>query len=406
MKRGRSMSAPSYRLHKPTGQAIVTINGKMHYLGAHGTEPSLQKYKQLIADEWTPPGSTTKPKTTAELQSDVTITRLVVEYAKHVKRKHGDDSNEWKQVRLVLKTMRETYGDLPAADFGPIRFENYRQLLIDQDLSRGVVKRKSNYVLKMFQQGVKFELIPVELWQRLLAVGPVEMTCKPRMKRGAVDLDSIKAVQNELTPVLSDMVEVHRLIGARPSEVCNMRPCDIDRTGLVWVYTPASHKTEHHGHNRMIPIGPKAQEILTRYLLRDSKAFCFTPSEAFEQHCKRRHDARTTPMNEGNKPKHKPRSFKPNYNKDSYRRAIVRACLRINPIPDDIKADPEKVKAWKEKHVWLPNQLRKSAATTARKQMDLETAQILLGHSSKKTTEKFYAEKDFERALEFAQRFG
>ena len=38
MKHGRSALAPSYRLHKATGQARVTINGRTYYLGKHGTE--------------------------------------------------------------------------------------------------------------------------------------------------------------------------------------------------------------------------------------------------------------------------------------------------------------------------------------------------------------------------------
>ena len=102
----------------------------------------------------------------------------------------------------------------------------------------------------------------------------------------------------------------------------------------------------------------------------------------------------------------KPRAFRANYNKDSYRRAIDRAALRAFPIPKDIKGNPKKVEAWKLTYAWKPNQLRKSAATTARKQMDLETAQILLGHSSKKTTERYYAEMDHDRAIEFAQKYG
>ena len=310
-------------------------------------------------------------------------------------------------MRLVLKTIRETYGHLSAAEFGPVRLENYRQTLVDRCLSRGVITRKTNYVLKMYQQAVKFELIPVEWWQRLLAIGPVEMKAKPNRKRGAVPLAVVVATQKELTDVLSDMVEVHRLIGARPSEICNKRPVDIDRSSDVWIYTPASHKTEHHGHSRQITIGPKAQEVLKRYLLRAPQAFCFTPAEAFEQHCQRRHEARTTPMNEGNKPKpRKPRSFKPNYDKDSYRRPIDRAAKRAFPVPEEIKNDAAKIEDWKAKFEWKPNQLRKSAATTARKEMDLETAQILLGHSSKKTTERFYAEQDNERAVEFARKFG
>ena len=34
----RRKHLPSYRLHKPTGQAVVTLNGKDNYLGRHGTK--------------------------------------------------------------------------------------------------------------------------------------------------------------------------------------------------------------------------------------------------------------------------------------------------------------------------------------------------------------------------------
>lgn len=43
---------------------------------------------------------------------------------------------------------------------------------------------------------------------------------------------------------------------------------------------------------------------------------------------------------------------------------------------------------------------------TVRKEADLETAQVVLGHASKKTTEQFYAEVVDERAVEFARKFG
>ncbi len=35
---------------------------------------------------------------------------------------------------------------------------------------------------------------------------------------------------------------------------------DIDRSGEVWRYCPDSRKTEHHGHKRVICIGPKGQD--------------------------------------------------------------------------------------------------------------------------------------------------
>ncbi len=39
---------PSYRLHKPSGLAVCTINGKDHYLGPHGCKKSLTEYKAAI----------------------------------------------------------------------------------------------------------------------------------------------------------------------------------------------------------------------------------------------------------------------------------------------------------------------------------------------------------------------
>jgi hypothetical protein len=58
---------------------------------------------------------------------------------------------------------------------------------------------------------------------------------------------------------------VQRLISGRPQDIFNMRFCDVDRTGEIWKYTPYTHKTRHRGKIRMIPIGPKAQQILLKY---------------------------------------------------------------------------------------------------------------------------------------------
>jgi hypothetical protein len=39
---------PSYRKHKGSGQAVVTLNGKDHYLGRYGTRHSKDAYDRLI----------------------------------------------------------------------------------------------------------------------------------------------------------------------------------------------------------------------------------------------------------------------------------------------------------------------------------------------------------------------
>ena len=51
-KNSRGSTPPKYRLHKPSGKAVVSIHGRDHYLGQHGTRESRTKYKLLIADLW------------------------------------------------------------------------------------------------------------------------------------------------------------------------------------------------------------------------------------------------------------------------------------------------------------------------------------------------------------------
>jgi hypothetical protein len=42
---------PSYRHHRPSGLAVVTLNGRDRYLGIWNTEASRQEYERLIG-EW------------------------------------------------------------------------------------------------------------------------------------------------------------------------------------------------------------------------------------------------------------------------------------------------------------------------------------------------------------------
>jgi integrase len=182
------------------------------------------------------------------------------------------------------------------------------------------------------------------------------------------------------------------LTGARPEEVCLIRPCDVDTSGAVWFYRPESHKTEHHDLGRVVCIGPKGQDVLRPYLLRAKDAHCFSPSESEGKRLAEVHEARVTPIIHGNrpgtnrvsKPKRKPGD---RYTTASYRRAIHRAC-------DKAKIDR-----------WSPNRLRHSAATDIRRQFGLEAAQVALGHAGADVTQ-IYAERDLQKAAEVMAKVG
>jgi integrase len=197
-----------------------------------------------------------------------------------------------------------------------------------------------------------------------------------------------------------------------------MRPCDIDRSGDTWLYRPESHKTEHHGRERVVPIGPKGQEILLRYLARDGSMYCFRPCDSEAKRRAAAHAERKTPLSCGTRPgsnrKKKPkRPAGECYNTGSYGRAINRGCDKAFPHPKlgykmlakFTAAEKKELRKWQSEHHWSPNQLRHTAATEIRKQFGLEAAGVILGHSKISVTEA-YAERDMSKAIEVARAIG
>jgi hypothetical protein len=71
---------PTYRLHRPTGQAVVTIAGRDIYLGRHGSPESHADYDRVIAERLVS-GRGTLPSGPAT--SGPTVSELLVQYLRH-----------------------------------------------------------------------------------------------------------------------------------------------------------------------------------------------------------------------------------------------------------------------------------------------------------------------------------
>jgi hypothetical protein len=69
-----TLRVPSYRRHKPTGQAVVTLNGKDHCLGTWKTAASRAEYNRLIG-EWLAAG---RCLSASRRGSDLTVAELGV----------------------------------------------------------------------------------------------------------------------------------------------------------------------------------------------------------------------------------------------------------------------------------------------------------------------------------------
>lgn len=228
----------------------------------------------------------------------------------------------------------------------------------------------------------------------------------------------VETTLEQLPEVVADMVRLQLSTGMRPGEVRLVRPCDIDRSEGVWKLRPESHKTEHHGRERVVAIGPQAQSILLKYLARDPAMYCFRPCDSEAKRRADAHDRRKTPLSCGNRPgnskKQSPkRTAGECYTVASYRRAIQRACDKAFPHPRlsyklrsaFTEEEKQELRGWQRQHHWSPNQLRHTAATKIREGFGLEAAQVYLGHSQAYVTE-IYAEKNFALAERVARQIG
>lgn len=121
----RRKQIPSYRLHKATGQAVVTLNGKDHYLGRHGTPESQESYKRTIA-EWLQQGSIPAescllPQFNGQVSGeDPTVNELILGYLNHCATYYQRSPSEIPKIKLALRGLRALYGLTPANRFGPL----------------------------------------------------------------------------------------------------------------------------------------------------------------------------------------------------------------------------------------------------------------------------------------------
>jgi integrase len=361
MARSNSTKPPSYRLHRASGQAVCTIARKDNYLGKHGSPESRLRYERLIS-RWMQGGTTPNVEPDAD-PGTVTIAELGAMYLKWAKghyRKGGKETSEATNVKRAIRCLRECYAALPTREFSPMKLKVCRDKLVTDGLARSNVNRYVAIITRLIGYGVENELVSGEVWHSLHAVKPLQ-----RGRSEARETDPVLPVTDEqIDATLPYLLEPYRtivkaqlLLACRPGELVSLTPADIDRSRPIWVYTPRSHKGQHHDKTRLIPIGPKARLLIQPFLPEFPAQLVFRT-------------ARGGPITAEN-----------------YAQTIARACQKAGVAH------------------WSPNMLRHAAATKIREHAGLDAAQVILGHSSVSTTQ-IYAEKNLAAALKIAAEVG
>ena len=226
---------------------------------------------------------------------------------------------------------------------------------------------------------------------------------------------------------LQTMIYVQLYTGMRPSEVVSMTRSSIDSSSAVWIYRPDEHKNEHWGHQRIVPLGPKAQKWLRAWMRahpgevlfegrdcrRRKREYVEVPTPEERSHAQRRLEIRRFLIQEPNMA-----------NRDIAKLCQVsrnlviamRRELEIDPprdapstgkpmLPRSYWQSIDRIQQQHKLRHWTPNQLRHAFATRTARTHGTYAAQILMDHTSSRTTD-IYIDPDITRRLELAAEIG
>lgn len=441
----RKFQPPSYRIRR--GRPLVTLRDAVtkrardYWLpGEPNSAESRQAYYQVIA-EWESRGRRLPPPLTRCGHLDREGPLIIEIIAEYMRWARAGNQRWLSGFKSAFSILRKHYGHLPATEFGPKKLRLVREAMIRQVAGNGggktwcrrYINVQTKRIRHLFKWAASHEMVPVTVYQALCTVEPLRRG-SPQVRESQRVHPVPEALLDAVRPLLSRpvraMVELQLLTGARPGELCCLRPCDVERTEghSVWLYRPSEDKNAWRERNeRVIYIGPRAQAWLRPFLMdRAPNMFAFAPLEAEADRRAAVRKVRKTPLSCGNTPGSNRRMFPKRqpgcrYTTASYRRAIEYACRRAFSLPADLQRRRgetsvtwrkrlgdrwTEVLAWRRQHSFHPHQLRHNAATWLRREFGLEAAQLALGHSSARITDAVYAERDAAKVIEIMRRIG
>jgi integrase len=399
-------------------------------LGKHGTAASRVEYARIVS-EWEAAGrSLLRPATPTP--SDLSVNELILRYWKHAEVYYGFDGERGDEgcFRSVLRVLRESYGHTQAIAFGPLALKACRMAMVEKGWSRNYTNAQVDRIRRMFRWAASEQLLPSTIYQELKSVaglrrGKTEAHETARVR--PANPEHVEAALLFMPQAVQGMVRLQQLTGCRPAEACLLRSIDLDMSNpKCWVYRPGSdqglngeHKTAHHGHDRLILLGPRAQEVVRGYLRTDLSGYLFCPKDSTQERNEKVKARSKEPGKRKYKRKAKPRRAPGDrYTARVYARAIVRACDLADFAARTAIEKSKAVAQGREQHDvpdkvlardrlilrWGPNRLRHSRATELRPH-GLDVVKTILGHT-KVETSQIYAEKDMAAAMELMAKIG
>ena len=396
---------PKLCRRKNNDTAYTTFNGKRYYLGKWGADSTIAKYNAILAD-WRL--SRKKPVNIVEDRNyrlEELLGAFMEDYlAKPVK----SDLNAYK---LVIDALRLYFPYKLADDFRPTDLETLRTYFSAKQerangqtyyRSRTYINKLIGYVRSIFSWGVGKSIVRFETYQALRFVRPLRKgsTNVPETRKRTVVSDhDLKGVMEYLQPIYRDIIQLLRITGMRPKELCSLRIRDLDRSGDIWIYHPKNHKTEWKGKDRVIAFGERSQSVLKRHLTgRKPTEYIFSPKRVMTERWQiqaQNRKSKVSPYQQARAEWRKPKKyarFSPSLETNTIANRLREACKRA--LSDK-----------KISRAWTLYELRHTAITEVRLKAGVESAQHFAGHSTI-ATQDYYDHSATIAVIELAKKMG
>lgn len=318
----------------------------------------------------------------SDAKTGLAVNEAMVRYVKYIEASlidgEGNQLPSVASIKSALSILKTLFGSTPLCEFGAPQLKACRALMVDEGRVRRQCNKRTNEIRRFFKWCVEEELVTRLILEALRAVSPLmpgRAGLKERDPRRPAEPEAVEKVLTFLPPAPAAMVKLLRLTGARPSEIMNMKPGEIERGGEIWKYVPTRHKGTWKGNGRSIFLNRDAKDFLAPWLLGcPDNAYIFSPRRSEELRHREQGEQRKTPLypshlecNERKRVK-RPRLVPADrYNKD----ALARACKNAEIV------------------AFTAYQLRHLKAVELREQFNLETVRAVLGQSTMSMAEHY-----------------
>lgn len=365
---------PTITHHRASGQAKVRYRGHDYYLGKYGSRQAQREYAALVsrlASEGPPPaalapsGSAAKRWTVAEA-----VARWFAERAP----RYDPEGRQVEVIEHAVGPLLRLFPRLPLDELDHERLDEVREDMVARKWCASLILDRIGRIRGLVRWWERKRMAPAGTLaglDLLEPLAPSDHRVRRAPRRRPCTWEALSAVVEHSPPSVRGLLLVMWWTGCRTGEARRMKAGEIEQLAAdVWLFRPARHKTRHLDHERIIPLGPGAREVVAPRL------------------ADRGPDEYLWPAIYGGGAA-SPRVCGPRcYSRHSLGVAVRRARARAGVLD------------------FQPYQCRHAAKKRVADALGLEAARCYLGHAEVQTTLDYASQRDLAHAVDIARRMG